>query len=86
MIICDFCNTTPTIINGSIRKIDKTNWRDSTIFNILTNEICKGDFVHDKRTKNPTYYIDAVEVLVSKEFLEKFIEFLQDKIFFTNNV
>lgn len=22
MIICDFCNTTPTIINGSIRKID----------------------------------------------------------------
>ena len=20
MIICDFCNTTPTIINGSIRK------------------------------------------------------------------
>ena len=24
-IICDFCNTTPTIINDSIRKIDKTN-------------------------------------------------------------
>ena len=24
-IICDFCNTTPTIINGSIRKVDKTN-------------------------------------------------------------
>ena len=24
-IICDFCNTTPTFINGSIRKIDKTN-------------------------------------------------------------
>lgn len=24
-IICDFCNTTPTIINGSIRKSDKTN-------------------------------------------------------------
>ncbi len=24
-IICDFCNITPTIINGSIRKIDKTN-------------------------------------------------------------
>ena len=22
--ICDFCNTTPTFINGSIRKIDKT--------------------------------------------------------------
>ena len=24
-IICDFCNTTPTIINGNIRNIDKTN-------------------------------------------------------------
>lgn len=24
-IICDFCNTVPTIINGSIRKIEKTN-------------------------------------------------------------
>lgn len=23
--ICDFCNTTPTIINGSIRKVEKTN-------------------------------------------------------------
>lgn len=23
--ICDFCNTTPTIINGSIRKLNKTN-------------------------------------------------------------
>ena len=23
--ICEFCNTTPTIINGSIRNIDKTN-------------------------------------------------------------
>ena len=22
---CSFCNTTPTIINGSIRKLDKTN-------------------------------------------------------------
>ena len=24
-VICDFCNITPTIINGSIRRIDKTN-------------------------------------------------------------
>ena len=24
-IICDFCNITPTFINGSIRRIDKTN-------------------------------------------------------------
>ncbi len=24
-IICDFCNTTPTFINGSIRRIDETS-------------------------------------------------------------
>lgn len=24
-VICDFCNTTPIIVNGSIRRIDKTN-------------------------------------------------------------
>ena len=23
--ICSFCNTTPTIINGNIRKVNKTN-------------------------------------------------------------
>jgi hypothetical protein len=23
--VCDFCNTTPTIINGNIRNIDHTN-------------------------------------------------------------
>ena len=23
--ICDFCNTTPTFINGNIRNIDRTN-------------------------------------------------------------
>ena len=51
--------------------LDKTNWRDSTIFNILTNEIYKGDFVHGKRTKKSTYYNDVVEPLVTKEFWEE---------------
>ena len=51
--------------------LGKENWRDSTIFNILTNEIYKGDFVHGKRTKKPTYYNDVVEPLVSKEFWEE---------------
>lgn len=23
--VCDFCNTTPTFINGNIRNIDRTN-------------------------------------------------------------
>ena len=47
--------------------LGKDNWRDSTIVTILENEIYKGDFVHGKRTKNPTYYEDVVEPIVSKE-------------------
>ncbi len=38
-IICDFCNTTPTIINGSIRKIDKTNLNYVEPHRIIINNI-----------------------------------------------
>ena len=48
----------------------KTNWCDGTILKILENEIYKGDFVHGKRTNNPTYYENVVEPLVSKELWE----------------
>ncbi len=51
--------------------LNKTNWRDSTIVNILQNEVYKGDFVHGKRTKNPTYYENVVEPIVSKELWEE---------------
>ncbi len=51
--------------------LDKTNWRDSTIVGILQNEIYKGDFVHGKRTKHPTYYTDVVEPIISKELWEE---------------
>ena len=50
--------------------LGKDNWRDSTIQTILENEIYKGDFVHGKRTKNPTYYENVVEPIVSKEMWE----------------
>ena len=50
--------------------LGKENWRDSTIVNILENEIYKGDFVHGKRTKHPTYYEDVVEPIISKEMWE----------------
>ena len=50
--------------------LGKTNWRDSTITAILENEVYKGDFVHGKRTKHPTYYENVVEPLVSKEMWE----------------
>ena len=50
--------------------LGKNNWRDSTITAILENEVYKGDFIHGKRTKHPTYYENVVEPLVSKEMWE----------------
>ena len=50
--------------------LGKANWRDSTIVGILENEIYKGDYVHGKNTKHPTYYEDVVEPIISKEMWE----------------
>ena len=47
--------------------LGRTNWKDSTIQKIMTNELYKGDFVNGKRTKHPTYYENVVEGIVSKE-------------------
>ena len=51
--------------------LGRTNWRDTTILCILENEIYKGDFVHGKRTKHPTYYEDVAPAIVSKEMWEE---------------
>src|SRR5574344_2037007 len=51
--------------------LGKTNWRDSTILNLLENPIYKGDFLHGKRTKHPTYYENVVEPIVTKEYWEE---------------
>lgn len=51
-------------------QVKKDNWRDSSIVGILENEIYKGDFVHGKNTKHPTYYENVVEPIISKEMLE----------------
>ena len=50
--------------------LGKDNWRDSTIVGIIENEIYKGDFVHGKSTKHPTYYEDVVEPIICKEMWE----------------
>ena len=65
-------NSYQTISNilNEVQVLGKTNWRDSTITAILENEVYKGDFVHGKRTKHPTYYENVVEPLVSKEMWE----------------
>lgn len=66
-------NSYQTISNIYNREkvMGKTNWKDSTILKILSNEIYKGDFVHGKRTNNPTYYENVVEPLISKELWEE---------------
>lgn len=51
--------------------LGKTNWRDSTINSIMTNELYKGDYLYGKRTKHPTYYENVVEPIVSKEKWEE---------------
>ncbi len=47
--------------------LGRTNWYDSTIQKTLHNELYKGDYIHGKRTKKPTYYENVVEPIVSKE-------------------
>ena len=51
--------------------LGKDKWYDSTIVGILENEIYKGDFVHGKKTKNPTYYKDVAPAIVSREMWEE---------------
>ena len=52
---------------------------------ILENEIYKGDFVHGKRTKNPTYYEDVVkEYNEEKHIVEKTIVELEEKLNITD--
>ena len=50
--------------------LGRTNWLDSIIQKILSNDLYKGDFVHGKRQKNPKYYENVVELIVSKETWE----------------
>ena len=58
-----------TIVNifNKEQVLNKTNWYDSTIQKILSNELYKGDFVNGKRTKQFIYYENVVEPIVSKE-------------------
>ena len=66
-------NSYQTISNiyNKEKVMGKTNWKDSTILKILSNEIYKVDFVHGKRTNNPTYYENVVEPIVTKELWEE---------------
>ena len=80
-LICKFSKTTPTIINGNIRKIDKTDWRDVRILKILSNEIHKGDYVSGKTLNNNIKEKDKeISFLKSKiSSLKNTIEYWKDK-------
>ena len=58
-----------TIFNEE-QVLGKTNWKDTGILRIISNEVYKGDYVHGKRTKHPTLYKDVVEPIISKEMWE----------------
>ena len=55
-----------TIFNEE-QVLGKTNWKDTGILRIISNEVYRGDYVHGKRTNHPTLYRDVVEPLISKE-------------------
>ena len=52
--ICDFCNTTPTFINGSIRRIDKSNLNYLEPHRIIIKNITflAFNYSNEKKKKN----------------------------------
>ena len=50
--------------------LNKTNWRDNTILNMISSPLYKGDYLHGKTGKKATYYEDVIEPIVSKEMWE----------------
>ena len=59
-------NTIAKLFNKE-KVLDKTNWKDTSILKIITNVIYKGDYIQGKTTRNPRYFEDVVEPIVSKE-------------------
>ena len=62
-------NTIAKLFNKE-KVLDKTNWKDTGILKIITNVIYKGDYIQGKTTRNPRYFPDVVEPIVSKELWE----------------
>ena len=68
-IICDFCNTTPTIINGSIRKIDKTNLNYIEPRRIIINKVMFLSFNYSNEI-----YINNLSKKIKISELENYIK------------
>ena len=68
-IICDFCNTTPMIINGSIRKIDKTNLNYIEPRRIIINKVMFLAFYYSNEI-----YINNLSKKIKISELENYIK------------
>ena len=62
-------NTIAKLFNKE-KVLDKTNWCDTGILKIISNVIYKGDYIQGKTTRNPRYFEDVVEPIISKELWE----------------
>lgn len=61
-------NSYQTIANiFNDENVGNKRWRDNTILEMIENPIYKGDYIHRKMAKYPTYYEDVVEPIISKE-------------------
>ena len=67
--ICNFCNTKPKIINGNIRKIDKTNLTYIEPHRIIIKDITFLAFNYSN-----TLYIDNLSNKIELKDLEAFIK------------
>lgn len=67
--ICDFCNTKPTIINGNIRNIDKSNLSYIEPHRIIIKEITFLAFNYSK-----TLYVGNLSNKLELKDLESFIK------------
>ena len=67
--ICDFCNTTPKFINGSIRKIDKTNLSYIEPHRIIINDITFLAFNHGRDV-----YVENLQKHINISDLQEFIK------------
>ena len=67
--VCDFCNTTPTFINGNIRNIDRTNLSYIEPHRIIIKGITFLAFNYSK-----TLYINNLSNKIEIKDLESFIK------------
>lgn len=67
--ICDFCNTKPTIMNGNIRNIDKSNLSYVEPHRIIIKGITFLVFNYSK-----TLYVDNLSNKLELKDLETFIK------------